>query len=322
MSYFSDDCRPSMLGRRRTSPTDPVSIAPEDYSMRKQTVSVIFSVLPFIQSRLPPMLSMATTPTSRGWEGKRWTSSTSSGTTTPFTEADTLVGDEERPVGTLRFAAGYTTPGSGVDWKCGRPGLELLVSALDKGKNAAMMRSGQVSSHDATFERRAYLDGVSYMLRGLPQDLDKTEMSVLQEALPSSLARARMYNRGQLILPGQSGSGHTKPSVLHKSMRAIVARAIVWFCILWPYILVLLRWAAAYDKKHSISEQVVSQCMSLVTACGRFAVGVCEVICSRADGRVGQALADTVAWTVHDMVAGVSEGVQDGLSQAGRGQGS
>ncbi|KAJ9145149.1 hypothetical protein NKR19_g6179 [Coniochaeta hoffmannii] len=311
-----------MLRRRRTSPAEPISIVREDYSIRKQTVSVIFSVLPSsIQSRLPPILSRPTTPTISGSGDKPWNSPGSSGTITPFTEADTVVGDE---YGIIPFdpdtgALDHTNPRAGVDWRCGRPGLELLISAIDESKNAAAaMRSGQVFSHNPTFERRAYLDGVSYLLRGLPQDMDETEMSILRRALPSSIAEVGAEPRGQLGFFGQPRDEYQKPSMLHKSLRLVVARAIVWFCILWPYILVLLRWAAAYERKHRISEQVVGQAMAMGTTCGNWAMSVSEAICSRGDGKVGRALADIVAWAVHDMVAGVSEGVQDGLSRSGQ----
>ncbi|KAH8912533.1 hypothetical protein BR93DRAFT_82399 [Coniochaeta sp. PMI_546] len=331
MSYSPETCRPPMLRRRRTGQGEPMSTAPEDQSMRRQTFSVILSVLPLsIQSRLPPMLSRPTTP-SDGYADKAWNSSASSGATTPFTEADFLIDDEDRLVETMDFAAGRTdmlsrsdlgalqrpAPGSGIEWRCGLPGLKLLISAVDESKNAAVLRSGQVSSHDATFERRAYLDGVSYLLRGLPQDLDETEVSILRRALPPSVAGTQTDARGQLVYPGHPRHAYGKPSVLHKSLRAVVARAIMWCCILWPYVLFLLKSAAAFEKKHKVSEQVVAQGMALATSFGKWAVSISEAICSRGDGKVGRALADTVAWAVHDMVAGVSEGVQDGLSRAG-----
>lgn len=315
-----------MLRRRRTGQIDPIFVAHENYSATKQTVSVLCSALPLsIRSWLPPLLSLATatTPTSSNYADKPWAPSTSSGTTTPFTEADTLVGDEDGVVDTLDIGAPrHAAPGSGVDWKCGRPGLELLISAMDESRGAAAMRSGQSSSYNAGFERRAYLHGVSYLLRGLPRDLDEFEVFELRGALPPSIAESQISSRGRLVYSGQAGHDYTKPSVLHKSLRAIVARTMVLFFILWPYILVLLRWAAAYEKKHRISEHVIAQCMTLATACGNLATGVFDTICSRGDGRVGQALADTVAWTVRDMVAGVSEGVQEGLSRVGRGPAS
>lgn len=319
-----------MLRRRRPVPAQPMSFLQEDYSMSRQTVSVICSVLPLaIQSRLPPLLSRPTTPSGGGYADKAWNSSTSSGATTPFTEADTLVSDEDGGVETLDFAADVRSrpdtgalqrpaAGSGIEWRCGRPGLELLISAVDESKNGAVLRSGHVSSHDAGFERRAYLDGVSYLLRGLPQDLDENEVSILRRALPSPVVGTQTDARGRLgYYSGQEAHAYSPPSVLQTSMRAIVARAIVLFCILWPYILVLLRWAAAYEKKHRISEQVLAQGTALVTACGKWAVNISQAVFNRGDGKLGRALAETVAWTVHDMIAGVSEGVQDGLSQVG-----
>ncbi|KAB5536070.1 hypothetical protein GE09DRAFT_943959, partial [Coniochaeta sp. 2T2.1] len=206
---------------------------------------------------------------------------------------------------------------SGVEWRCGRPGLELLISAVEESKNTTAVKSALSAPHDPSFERRAYLDGVAYLLRGLPQDLDETELSVVRRALPSSLATPQPNPRGQLAYPGWRGEGDFKPSVLHRTTRMVVTRAIIWFCILWPYILFLLKWLAAYERKHRISDQVLAQGRALAAACGKWTAGVTEAIVSRGDGRVGQALADAVAWTVHDMVAGVSEGVQDGLSRVG-----
>jgi hypothetical protein len=173
---------------------------------------------------------------------------------------------------------------------------------------------------DAAFERRAYLDGVSYLLRGLPQDMDDTEVAVLRKALPPSVAEGDLLRR-QLVYPKSTTYNATNPSLLHKSLRAAVARAIVWFCILWPYILVFWKWAAAYEKRHRVSEQVMSQAMGVLSACGKWTAGVYKTFGSTGDGMVGQALADTVAWTVRDMVAGVSEGLHDGLSRAGRASG-
>lgn len=281
------------------------------------------------------MLSRPTTPTST----RPWNTSFSSGTTTPFTEeADTLIDEGDGVVDALRPSDKtdapseadigalhhhqQLVPGSGVEWRCGRPGLELLISAVEESKNTAAIRPGMSAPHDPAFERRAYLDGVAYLLRGLPRDLDETEVSVLSRALPSTVAGVQPNARGQLAFPQYASDGDMKPSMLHNTTRMVVTRTIVWFCILWPYILFLLKWLAAYERKHRISDQVVAQGRALATACGRWTVGMSEAIVSKGDGRVGQALADAVAWTVHDMVAGVSEGVQDGLSRVGGGPGS
>lgn len=320
MSDFLDSCGPSTLRRRRTSAIDPIFISHENYSMAKQTVSVLYSALPVsIRSLLPPILSVVATSASSNYADKPWTSSTSSGSSTPSTEADSLVGGDYGVVSTLDIGTvRHASPDSGVDWKSGRPGLELLICAVEEAKGGAAMRSGQLSSHSARFERRAYIDGVSYLLRGLPQNLDEAEVFELRSALPPSVAEAQISSRGQLVYAGQSRHGYKKPSVLHKSLRAIVARTMMLCFILWPYILTLLRWAAAYEKKHRISEQVIAQGITLVTTCGNWTLAAVDAICSRGDGRIGQVLADTVAWTVHDTVTGISEGVQEGLSRVER----
>lgn len=197
-------------------------------------------------------------------------------------------------------------------------GIELLISAVEESENGTAVRSSSPPYYDASFERKAYLDGVSYLLRGMPRDLDMAEITMLKQALPSPMGDMAIEGSGHRQLPySHQGKGERGPSVLHRTMRLLVARAVMWFCIVWPYLLVLLRVIAHYERKYKVTEQVVAWGIVLANACASRSAGISEAVYGMGDGKVGHALTGAFAWTVHSMVAGVSEGVEEGLTLAG-----
>jgi hypothetical protein len=257
---------------------------------------------------------------------RQWSAS---GVTTPIsedTETETLVASEgENPLGALWLSGQRNDtigeslvkagqPGSGIEWRCGRPGMELLISAVDESKNA-----GRSTTYDAAFERSVYLDGLSYMLRGLPKDLNATEVATLRKALPESLTEclatgSRPASRPQLFAgPNENG----QPTLLQQVMKLVVARAIVWFCIIWPYVLLLLKMGAHYERKYKVSEQLLGRGIVLANALGKRSSAISRVIGNMGDGVVGQVVNNAVAWTVHGVASGISEGVEEGLSLSG-----
>jgi hypothetical protein len=192
--------------------------------------------------------------------------------------------------------------------------MELLISAVDESKNAS-----RSSTYDAAFERSAYLDGLSYLLRGLPKDLGPTEVATLRKALPESMTECRSAGRGPAsrsqFFNGSSDDG--QPTLIQQAMRLVVARAIVWFCIIWPYVLLLLRMGAHYERKYKVSEQLLGGGIVLLNTIGEKSSAASRVIASMGDGAVGRAVTDAVAWTVHGVATGIFEGVEEGLSLTG-----
>lgn len=194
--------------------------------------------------------------------------------------------------------------------------MELLISAVDESKNA-----GTSNAYDAAFERRAYLDGLSYLLQGLPRDLDASEAAVLRKALPSVMSESLSSSsngsspRPQMFFSRQGDDG--TPTLLQRGMKVVVATAIAWFCIVWPYVLLLLKLGAHYERKYKVSEQLLGRGIVLANALGKKSVAVSQVIGKMGDGMVGHVLNGAVAWTVHGVASGISEGVEEGLSQTG-----
>ncbi|RKU46804.1 hypothetical protein DL546_007257 [Coniochaeta pulveracea] len=336
MSQPPSICVPSMLRRRTTAPSTPISVESNVDKYNWSPTSVMLSLLPnSIHSRISkmPLLRRTKSGPMRSEPGKQshnhsrtWSAS---GITTPMsedTETETMVAsDGENALGPLWFSGQRSEPvgesiekggqpGSGVEWRSGRPGMELLISAVDESKNAA-----RSTAYDAAFERNAYLDGLSYLLRGLPKDLDPKEVATLRKALPESVAKSPSAGRSSAFRPrsfdGPSDDG--QPTLLQQMLRLVVARAIVWFCIIWPYVLLLLRMGAHYERKYKVSEQLLGGGIVLLNAIGERSSAVSRVIGSMGDGAVGRIVTDAFAWTVQGVATGVSEGVEEGLSLTG-----
>lgn len=147
MSNSAKGCMPSRLKRRRTTPGETTKVH-NDYSLEKQTVSVILSVLPAaIQSRLPPMPALAR-PRSGGLGHGRHDSRSSSGASTPpLTDTDTVFGDDDAFMDSFGPASGKlnapsnldmivrsgqppAAPDSAIEWRYGRPGMLCLNRAI------------------------------------------------------------------------------------------------------------------------------------------------------------------------------------------------
>ncbi|KAH8754394.1 hypothetical protein F5883DRAFT_431357 [Diaporthe sp. PMI_573] len=204
---------------------------------------------------------------------------------------------------------------SGVHWKFARQGTSLVKISIDGGKPA-------VAEEDVTFERKAFIDGVTYLLKALPQDLDVYELRRIQSSLPKDV---NLYSDFQhvahldlgAVQPGagstQSASGQPR-SILHRGVQITVVNLIFVLSFLLPYLMYLLRYAARMERKYKVSETVVGHGPDFVNSIGKQSVSLTETMCRMNDGKVGQALLEAFIWTVDGVAQGISDGLGEGLS--------
>ncbi|KAH7124272.1 hypothetical protein EDB81DRAFT_912327 [Dactylonectria macrodidyma] len=195
---------------------------------------------------------------------------------------------------------------SGVHWKFARQGTSLVKISIDGGKPA-------VAEEDVTFERKAFIDGVTYLLKALPQDLDVCELRQIQSALPKDVAHLDMG----AVQPGagstQSASGRPR-SILHRGVQMTVVNLIFVLSYLLPYLMYLLRYTARMERKYKVAETVVGHGLDFVNLIGKQSVSLTETMCQMNDGKVGQALLEAFIWTVDGLAQGISDGFGEGLS--------
>lgn len=80
-----------------------------------------------------------------------------------------------------------------------------------------------------------------------------------------------------------------------------------------PYVVLLARLAARAEREYNISHNLASAGWGLVHSIGAQGVKATGTLCGIGDGRVGQAIAEAVAWTVEGVSGGLSEGVRQGM---------
>jgi hypothetical protein len=198
---------------------------------------------------------------------------------------------------------------SGVHWKFARQGTNLVNISIDGGKAA-------VAEEDIAFERKAFVDGVTYLLKALPQELDEGELRRIQCALPeqvnqSDMALARAEPDSNHIHPSQSRS------IIHRGVQMTVVNLIFFLIFLMPYLLLLVRCAARLERKYKISEKVVGHGVDLVNTIGKQSALLTEAIGQMNDGKVAQALLEVFVWTVDGVTQGISDGLGEGLLMVG-----
>ncbi|KAH7328209.1 hypothetical protein B0I35DRAFT_506725 [Stachybotrys elegans] len=189
---------------------------------------------------------------------------------------------------------------SGIHWKFARQGAGLVNVSMD-GYQYSM------DDENSAFERKAYMDGLTYLLKGLPQDLNTREVDQLRSALPQTL------NQGEYT----ASAGHSKPghsrTMLHRTVQTVVVNVVLLLHMLLPYLLLCVNYAAKMERKYKVSERLVGHGMELATTVGRSGAILTERMCNLNDGRVGRALSDILIWTIDGITRGISDGVREGL---------
>lgn len=166
---------------------------------------------------------------------------------------------------------------------------------------------------DVLFERKAFIDGVTYLLKALPQDLDAVELRRIHSALPE-----HMMQSDSVVARPRIDIAHNQPrSILHRGVQMVVVNMVFLMSILMPYLVCLLRYAARMERKYKLSERVVGHSLDLAKSIGKQSASLTETLCQMNDGKVGQALTEAVIWTVDGVAQGISDGVGEGLSMLG-----
>ncbi|KAL0944373.1 uncharacterized protein CTRU02_202260 [Colletotrichum truncatum] len=196
---------------------------------------------------------------------------------------------------------------SNVDWRFAQQGLALIAVAQDE-----LRRPSKRPAVD--FERKAFLDGVEYILKALPADLNEHELHRLRTSTPSNFIPPSSPG-GRAYSPSRGANGGR--SILHRGVQTAVVNIFILLHLALPYIILFLRLAARTEREYRISENLVGAGMSFANAVGSKGMRITGALCNVGDGRVGQALTEAIAWTVEGFTGGLSDGVGEGLTIVG-----
>lgn len=193
----------------------------------------------------------------------------------------------------------------------------LMIPSL--GQNLLQGSSCLCSNPD--FSRQLYIDGVSYLLRGLPQDLSSEETIRLQAAMPSEMIPLqqpadRIMIRNQTY-ENQVTQQEEDATLLHRVVAMVVLQIFLLMSFLWPYIQTICRGAYQYEREHHISEKLLNQSWTTANVLSKNTMAMVKTVCRWNDGQVGVALEDMIFWWVHGVTGGLRDGVRDGLEVFG-----
>lgn len=177
-------------------------------------------------------------------------------------------------------------------------------------------------------DRKAYVQGVAWLVHGLPEDLDQHERTELIRAMPPALleeARRTSPSGSRLSYPSPPHGGRPAPdrrSLMHRAVQAAVAQLLAPFQLLWACLVALLGRAFQLERRYGVTERVVRRSGELGYMLGRRGVRLSEAIYSNGGARAGQLVTGAVAYTAEGLVKGISDGIREARTERRRMGGS
>lgn len=173
------------------------------------------------------------------------------------------------------------------------------------------------SSSNDPLNRRLYIDGISYILRGLPSDLSDEEILVLREATPSTihpphpqtqLTHQSTTTTNQNQQPSQTHSSEP-PTLLHRTTSVLTFYTLLLLTLALPYLQALLTTLHALDSRHKISTRLFAQTSLLLRLLAAQILALAALAWDANDGALRHACRDFGVWVLRDVCGGVDEGV-------------
>lgn len=108
------------------------------------------------------------------------------------------------------------------------------------------------------------------MLKGLPDDMDNYETSVIRRALPRSCAQVDANGQIEAATgrPGWLPSDRAK-TFLRSAVQGSVAIAVLLLYFLLSFLAVIIRAGADFERQYNVSQHIVSSGLMFATAVGK-----------------------------------------------------
>jgi len=200
-----------------------------------------------------------------------------------------------------------------VRQKFAKQGYHLLIQAS---------REPDSGFANVGYSRKLYVDGLEYLLRGLPVDLTIEEQLSLRAALPPLLNPAVEEEQAVVVATGaQSRKNRERapavPSTLQCLVSWITFRVFLMVSLLLSYTQFLLQRAYRYDRKWKISDRLLAQGLIAADNVGKQTVALANNVCAMNDGKVGETMKDVGKWWIQGVSEGLYEGIGEGMEAVG-----
>lgn len=176
------------------------------------------------------------------------------------------------------------------------------------------MRSQPTQPTTDPLNRRLYIDGISYILRGLPEDLTTEEALVLRAAAPPALlpppAAPAQSDTSLQHQPKQQPSQPTElPTLLHRTTSTLTFYTLLLITFALPYLQTLFATLYALDARHRFSARFLTQTTLLLRLLAAQVLAVAAMAWGANDGALRHACRDFGVWVLRDVCGGMDEGV-------------
>ncbi|KAI1386352.1 uncharacterized protein F4822DRAFT_313256 [Hypoxylon trugodes] len=285
--------------------------------MEQDMSIVVFNMLPTsVQSRLPALQSLRRSTSFSILSSRR-------PPIPPRKEVDPVMiaSEDESSVVELQACTVASTAATRYEDKQKSSGPDICSSGVSSGVKWRYAAQGTYLQHsasqetvDSAFARKSYIDGVAYMLRALPDDLDDYETNIIRQALPESCAQVEMHNQieGGLNKSGWQPSDRAR-SILHSSVQGFVTVLVLLGYIILSFLAAVIRVGAHYERQYNISQHIVTSGFGFATAIGKQSGALSEKFSAFSEGKIGKVLTDLTAWALENVAAGVQDGIGQGL---------
>jgi hypothetical protein len=181
--------------------------------------------------------------------------------------------------------------------------------------------SSDLENSSPALIRQLYVHGITYLLRGLPNNLSSEEKMTVSSAVPEEVVALRtvkfqstdvIHVKSSVVFDPKSGK-YQKPSILHRALAAMIVQMFLIVQFLLPYIKVFLAAAYRYERQHRISERVLSSSINTMDGAMKKSMELSNTVCRMNDGKVGQALNELAVWWIRGVTGGIHDGVAEGL---------
>lgn len=196
----------------------------------------------------------------------------------------------------------------GIDWDAAILGHRILTSATQR-----------LSCNDATISRALYIDAVKYLNRGLPQDLNESEINAIIEFLPF---KCRMQGqRGQDLAVNlaktkprtDTQSSAQSPNMIRTSTARVITFLLALAMFALPLVASLLNRALAYEREHHLTERAVVASGQVARSAGSAGITVGDYIVKWSRSSVGVYFIVRLGWLMQSMIEGVGDGIETSL---------
>ncbi|TKA82081.1 hypothetical protein B0A49_00234 [Cryomyces minteri] len=224
------------------------------------------------------------------------------------------------------YSGGSTSPmmfntsetDSGIEWKFANQGLSLLTLSFQESSSLSRNALDAIPS----FSRQLYIHGLTYLLRGLPNDMTAEETICVRSSLPAGMVEPMILEpcEGQLVRVQANGQPSTKQqrteaetSLLHKILASGVVQLFLLFHLVLPYVKLFLGNAYRYERTHHVSERLFSGSIDTMDGLGKKSLQIVDSVCRLNDGKVGQAANELAGWWIKGVMGGIYEGAGEGM---------